>query len=239
MKNSAYRVLVIASGAWALGAFALGGCRQQAPTVPPPRDDFARNSPRQNSRPNVQRPNAQRPNANNGGTRLPNGGLPDGNQMRGEFDMSAPILPDSRITPGDTLDVTAADIAVSGYSKKVRNVPSSIKQKAYLNYGIASRQKGEYEVDHLISLQLGGSNSIRNLWPQSFQTQPWNAYIKDALENKLHDLVVSGQMDLPSAQKMISNNWIRAYQQIFKTQLPLKKHMRDASGRNLYQDSDN
>ena len=31
---------------------------------------------------------------------------------------------------------------------------------------------------YLISLQLGGSNSIRNLWPQSFVTQPLNAYVK-------------------------------------------------------------
>lgn len=152
--------------------------------------------------------------------------------------MQAPQLPNPGITPGDTLDVTAQDIAVSGYAKKVRNVPSAVKKKAYLNYGITSRKKGEYEVDHLISLQLGGSNSIRNLWPQSYQTQPWNAYIKDALENKLHDLVVNGQMDLPTAQRMIASNWIAAYQKVFNTQLPLKKHMRTVSGHSLYKDAD-
>lgn len=221
MKNSVHRVLVFA----AFGVFTVAGCRQNQTAVPPPRDPFAQ-KPNRNSNP-----------AGSNGTRLPNGGLPDGAQMKGAYNMNAPLLPNSQITPGDTLDVTAADIAVSGYSKKVRNVPSTVKKQAYLKYGIRTRQPGEYEVDHLISLQLGGSNSIRNLWPQSFQTQPWNAYIKDALENELHDEVVSGRMDLSTAQKMISSNWIKAYQQIFKTQMPLKKHIRTSSGHRKFQDN--
>ncbi len=150
--------------------------------------------------------------------------------------MNAPQLPDPKITPGDVLEVGVRDIAVPGYSKKVRNVTASTKKKAYANYGIASRMKGEYEVDHLISLQLGGSNSIRNLWPQSYQTQPWNAYIKDALENELHAQVVDGRMDLETAQRMIATNWIAAYQKVFKTKLPLAKHLRDESGRRLVND---
>lgn len=32
-----------------------------------------------------------------------------------------PILPDPKLTPGDTFDVTAADLCVPGYAKKVRN----------------------------------------------------------------------------------------------------------------------
>ncbi|GJG86500.1 hypothetical protein tb265_16810 [Gemmatimonadetes bacterium T265] len=122
-----------------------------------------------------------------------------------------PILPDTTMTPGATLDVTAQDICVPGYSKRVRNVPSSVKRQAYDEYGIASREPGEYEVDHLISLQLGGSNSIRNLWPQSFRTQPWNARVKDRLENELHRLVCAGQLDLATAQEEIAGNWVVSY----------------------------
>jgi hypothetical protein len=33
-----------------------------------------------------------------------------------------PILPDPKLTPGDTFDVTAEDVCVPGYAKKVRNV---------------------------------------------------------------------------------------------------------------------
>jgi hypothetical protein len=72
---------------------------------------------------------------------------------------SPPIIPDPKLTPGDVLDVTKADICVSGYSKKVRNVPQAVKEQAYKEYGITHRAKDEYEVDHLISLELGGSNS--------------------------------------------------------------------------------
>lgn len=115
------------------------------------------------------------------------------------------------MTPGATLDVTAQDICVPGYSKRVRNVPASVKRQAYAAYGIASHEPGEYEVDHLISLELGGSNSIRNLWPESFRTQPWNARTKDRLENELHRLVCAGQVDLGTAQEEIAGNWAAAY----------------------------
>jgi hypothetical protein len=122
-----------------------------------------------------------------------------------------PFVPDPALTPGAALDVTAADICVSGYSKRVRNVPVAVKRQAYASYGILSHQPGEYEVDHLISLELGGSNSLKNLWPQSFRTHPWNAYVKDALENELHRRVCAGTIDLAKAQYVISHNWVIGY----------------------------
>lgn len=125
------------------------------------------------------------------------------------------------MTPGATLPVTRDDICVPGYTKKVRNVPADVKRQVYAEYGIASHKPGEYEVDHLISLELGGSNSIKNLWPQSYLTQPWNAHVKDALENELHDEVCSGKIDLATAQHDIATNWIAAYKKYFHTAVPL------------------
>jgi hypothetical protein len=122
-----------------------------------------------------------------------------------------PILPDPAKTPGAVLEVTARDICVPGYSKRVRNVPIQVKRQAYANYGIRTHEPGEYEVDHLISLQLGGSNSIKNLWPESFRTQPWNAYVKDALENELHRRVCAGTLDLGKAQQVIAHDWVSGY----------------------------
>jgi hypothetical protein len=83
-----------------------------------------------------------------------------------------------------------------GYAKKVRAVPAWLKRQAYAEYEITQYKTGDYEVDHLIALSLGGSNSIRNLWPESTKTTPWNSYVKDALEWKLHKLVCAGQLDL-------------------------------------------
>jgi len=120
--------------------------------------------------------------------------------------VSAPIVPDPAKTPGDVLEVTKRDICVPGYSKKVRNVPESVKKQAYAEYGITSHQPKEYEVDPLISLELGGSNSLKNLWPQSYVTSPYNAHKKDVLENKLHKLVCDGAIDLKTAQREIATD---------------------------------
>lgn len=119
-------------------------------------------------------------------------------------------LPDPSLTPGDTLDVTISDICVSGYSSKVRNVTDSVKKQVYAEYGIATHQPGEYEVDHLISLELGGSNSIKNLWPEPYGGD-LNARVKDKLENKLHSLACNGDVDLKTAQQEIATDWVAAY----------------------------
>ncbi len=134
---------------------------------------------------------------------------------------NALLLPDPKMTPGATLPVTRADICVPGYTQKVRNVPLDVKKQVYAEYGIQHHKPGDYEVDHLISLELGGSNSIKNLWPQSYLTQPWNAHVKDALENEMHAEVCDGRLDLATAQHDISTDWIAAYKKYFHTNAPL------------------
>jgi hypothetical protein len=131
------------------------------------------------------------------------------------------FLPNPARTPGATLPVTPADLCVPGYSRKVRHVPEEVKQSAYRAYGIAQHAPGEYEVDHLVSLELGGSNAVRNLWPQSYYTEPWNAHVKDQLENELHRRVCDGELDLATAQRDIAGNWIEAYRHYFHTGQPL------------------
>src|SRR5579875_1471470 len=42
----------------------------------------------------------------------------------------------------------------------------------YREYGVEHHQSGAHEIDHLISLGLGGSNDIRDLWPENLDTQP-------------------------------------------------------------------
>ena len=123
----------------------------------------------------------------------------------------SPPLPDPQMTPGDVLTQDASVICVPGYTKTVRDMPQSVKNQVYRQYGVVSRAPREYEVDHLISLERGGSNSIRNLWPQSYVTQPLNAHVKDRVENKRHQLVCAGQLSLAQAQKEIAADWTKAY----------------------------
>ncbi len=124
----------------------------------------------------------------------------------------SPILPDPQMTPGDVLTTDARVICVPGYTKTVRDVPQSVKNQVYRQYGVVSREPPQFEVDHLISLELGGSNSIRNLWPESYVTQPLNAHVKDRLENKLHELICAGQVPVEQAQKDIAADWTKAYE---------------------------
>ncbi len=115
------------------------------------------------------------------------------------------------MTPGDVLTTDTKTICTSGYTKTVRNVPSSVKHQVYLLYGILKHKAGDYEVDHLISLELGGSNSVQNLWPESFQSKPLNAHVKDEIENKLHQMICDGTIPVAQAQKEISQDWTSAY----------------------------
>ncbi len=123
-------------------------------------------------------------------------------------------LPDSACTPGAILsDATKDKICVPGYSTSVRDVPTSEKDQVYAEYGIASHTAGQYEVDHLISLELGGSNDIANLWPEPADPRP-GFHEKDKVENYLHDQVCSGAITLQQAQVEIATNWLAIYQEM-------------------------
>lgn len=121
-------------------------------------------------------------------------------------------LPDSACTPGAIFtNATKEQICTRGYSQSVRNVPLEEKRRVYEEYGITSHQPGEYEVDHLISLELGGSNDIANLWPEAADPQP-GFHQKDMVENYLHNQVCRGIISLQQAQTDISTNWLSVYQ---------------------------
>lgn len=126
------------------------------------------------------------------------------------LDQPTPIRPDSAMTPGAALDVTAVDVCTPGFASRIRHVTAQTKREVYAAYGITAHGPGDYEVDHLISLELGGSNARTNLWPQSYHTQPWNARVKDALENRLHRLVCAHAIPLETAQRAIASDWIAA-----------------------------
>ena len=105
------------------------------------------------------------------------------------------LYPNPTLTPGDALPgVTAAQVCVSGYSTRVRNVTSAEKAEVFHRYNEPD-VAGKYEVDHFISLELGGSNNVTNLWPEPYTPIP-GAHQKDTIENYLHAQVCKGAMTL-------------------------------------------
>ena len=123
----------------------------------------------------------------------------------------APYLPNRKRTPGAIFkQATREIVCVPGYTKRVRHVPVDMKKAVYNGYGIKHHAKGEYEVDHLVSLELGGSNDVTNLWPQPYHGQ-LNARDKDKLENEMHHRVCAGTIPLAQAQREISFDWVTAY----------------------------
>ena len=133
-----------------------------------------------------------------------------------------PVLPNSLSTPGATNPaVTQANIhstiCVRGYTKTIRPPASyttalKIQQLSTAPYsGYGDKKTADFEEDHLISLELGGSpTDPKNLWPEPYASST-GARTKDRLENALHALVCSGAIALKTAQKAIATNWYTAY----------------------------
>jgi hypothetical protein len=128
----------------------------------------------------------------------------------GKFSEPDPSCSPGALNPAVTQATIDQTICVSGYSKSVRppeRVTNKEKLASMAAYG-DSGPPGDFEYDHLVSLELGGAaNDPRNLWPE-----PGNSpNPKDSVENALHRLVCSGQMPLAQAQKIIATGWIAYY----------------------------
>jgi hypothetical protein len=131
------------------------------------------------------------------------------------------LLPNSTLTPGVALAIQRKDVCAAEDNDPSWLIPSSLQQKALQEYGVAPSQAGEYQLDYLIPPALGGTNDIRNLWPEPYSQTAWNAHAKDALENRLRELVCQGQLDLPEAQRDIAADWISAYKRYFHRKPPV------------------
>lgn len=121
------------------------------------------------------------------------------------------LLNDLSVTPGATTGATARQLCASGFrTASVRNVSELLKKRVYAEYGVIEKKGVCCETDHLVSLELGGSNDIKNLWPQPYLPRP-GAHEKDVLENYLHRQVCAGAISLSDAQREISSDWYQAY----------------------------
>ncbi len=132
------------------------------------------------------------------------------------------VLPVASITPGATSDVTV-DQLCSG-ATRARPITVAMRAQVLSAYGVQDVPTDQYELDYLITPELGGATDVRNLWPQGYGSPIWNARVKDELEELLPRLVCSRQVDLETAQRDMASDWIAAYKKYFKTDVPLEAH---------------
>jgi hypothetical protein len=125
--------------------------------------------------------------------------------------LASAAIPDPKLTPGATRPVSIGDVCSMPHEQVVSDVPGSLREEVFKEYGIVNPHPEDYEIDYLIAPGLGGTEDIRNLWPEPSTRSQWNAHVKDALEERLHQLVCDGRLDLPTAQRAIARDWISAY----------------------------
>ena len=130
--------------------------------------------------------------------------------------------PDPDCTPGAlnpavtqaTIDTT---ICVAGYTQTVRpptSYTAPLERQLIGDYGFDGASPADFELDHLISLELGGApRDVANLWPEAYAGSP-GARQKDRVENFLHAQVCRGALSLSEAQRLIATDWTSVFDQL-------------------------
>lgn len=133
------------------------------------------------------------------------------------------VMPDPELTPGVVRELSKAKVCSTKWGKDRRHVTAAMKREVFSRYGCegndasccgTDRHGRHCEIDHLISRELGGADSIENLWPEPYVGR-WGAVAKDRLENRLHREICEGRLGLKRAQNMIRDDWRDTYRIYF------------------------
>jgi hypothetical protein len=134
--------------------------------------------------------------------------------------LPAGTLPIAGLTPGAAAPVATTALC-AGDVAAIAPVSDDLRAQVLRDYGMAHVPDHEYELDYLITPDLGGTTEAANLWPERYTGSKWNARVKDHLELLLPRMVCTGEVDLPTAQRDIASNWVAAYRKYFRTTEPL------------------
>jgi hypothetical protein len=125
-------------------------------------------------------------------------------------------LPDPACTPGAlNQSVTQASIGSTickrGWTATVRPPTSytePLKIRQIAQYGYADTRVSDYEEDHFLPLELGGSpTSPLNLWPEPHAGGTIGSAAKDRVENAARAAVCAGRVTLATAQHQMLTDW--------------------------------
>lgn len=111
------------------------------------------------------------------------------------------LVPNPKLTPG----------RVAAKEKDRAGVNSAMEQKVFARYRLPWARRAEFKIDHLIPLELGGADTIDNLWPQSVRAKPYGADRKELLTEVLRERIARKQITLEQAREQIRTDWIDAF----------------------------
>jgi len=132
------------------------------------------------------------------------------------------VLPMSTMTPGRIAPLTAAELCAGARPSRI--VKADVREQVLRDYGMDRVAEETFELDALITPELGGMPVPENLWPQRYASPIWNAHVKDALEARLAERVCRAEMTLHEAQRDLAIDWVAAYRRHFDTDRPLLAH---------------
>ena len=111
------------------------------------------------------------------------------------------LLPNPKLTPG----------RIAQTEKDRGGVTVEMEQKVFARYRLPWASRAAFKIDHLIPLELGGADTIDNLWPQSLRARPYGPDRKELLTEVLLQRIAKKEMTVEQAQEQIRRDWIDAF----------------------------
>jgi hypothetical protein len=127
--------------------------------------------------------------------------------------------PDRDCSPGAYAAKLTKAVICAGKGKfmtdEYGDVAESEKREVEGEYGMdTTKMYGRsLEIYHIVSLGLGGSNDVANLFPEGKYVHP-GYKVKDALETRLTHLVCAGKLDLEIVQRRIARDRQGLYREV-------------------------
>jgi len=110
--------------------------------------------------------------------------------------------PDPTCTPG-SVDTQNLQVICHTHTTSRRHVSRADRLTIFQEYGIAPADRWKYKIDHLVPLEIGGSNAHSNLWPQLTES----ARVKDQYESLAHRRICQGTLTPQEAQRAFMSDW--------------------------------
>ena len=111
------------------------------------------------------------------------------------------LVPNPKLTPG----------RVARTEKERAGITLQLEQKVFARYRLPWERRIQFKIDRLIPAELGGADTLDNLWPQSVRARPYGSDRKELLTEVLLKKIRDGKLTIAQAQEAISRDWIDAF----------------------------